>query len=85
MQKADKFQITDGGVLVRQVDFSWELSTSFSSGLVLSEPAAPLPSFSDPHRPHPSQDLSLGGVAPGTTPTSVFSFKLSNVFEDILA
>lgn len=48
MQKADKFQITDGGVLVRQFDFSWELSTYFSSRHVLAEHTAPLPSFSEP-------------------------------------
>lgn len=85
MQKADKFQITDGGVLVRQVGFSWELSTSVSSRLMLPELAALLPSSVAPIVLTHLRGRGGDRVALGTTPSFAFSFQLFNVFKDIFA
>lgn len=88
MQNADKFQITDGGVHVRQFDFSWELNTSLRH--MLAELTARLSSFSDPpQHPHPSQrTLKLDDGAAGTTPTAL-TFILNslpfNVLKDSFA
>lgn len=89
MQKADKFQITEGGVLVRQFDSSWELSTSFSSRHVLSALTAPLPSFSDPPvvLPHLRglQGLTMWLLEQAPALPFILNSLPFNVFKDIFA